>query len=878
MTIIAEWIRRLIYLLRRGAMEEALRREMEAHRAMMGDQRAFGNTLRLREAARDVWGWRWLDDFAQDTHVALRTLRRSPGFSLTAIVTLALGIGANVGVLALVNSALLRPLYDRADDVVGVYRRSTTPDPGYGAISYQNYLDLRDSTGGIFEHLAAMSVTFVGVDFGDGARRTLAAGVTANYFQIFARPLAFGRTFTSDEERPRTNIRVAIISDSLWRQRGADPNIIGQSLRINGEMFSVIAVTARGFTGTALPGPEVWLPLGAYPMIGRRDAHEFGIIGRLRPGTSIEAASPTVATVAQRLEQAFPAINRGYTLEIAPPSRLMFMPGPARATVTATVSMALMIMPAIVLLVTCLNLADLLLARGHLRRQELAIRSSLGGGRGRLTRQLLTEGLLLAFAGGAVGLVLSTWAANALLVSLRPMLPAAVDVPDLAIDWRVLAGTIGFSVMASLVFCAWPAWSITGRAILMDLKRRAGEEGRQPGGIRLGNALVIGQVALSLLLLASGGLFVKSALAAATADPGFALDGGLLAEIDPSLAGYDDVHARQLYLAALERLRAVPGLASVTIGSSFPFSSFGESRDVAPVGSRSTTVDALFAVVGRDYAPTLGLRMLGGRDFIDSEVTSGSSEPVAIVDDALAERLWPKESALGQLIQFPEMKGPNAVRPMRVIGIVPTVKHSLGNPQPYPHVYVPLGQHDEDTMILQLRMSQGQNERATLAAIARVIREVDARVPIVRLESWRDHLDSGLDVWFYRAGARVCAAFGGIALLLAVIGVYGVKSYVVSRRTREFGIRIAVGAHPRALLWQVLREGGRITTYGIVVGLLLAFGAGQILQNVLYGVNAVEPVILVTAPFILLVASLVASFLPARRATRVDPTVALRSE
>ena len=335
-------------------------------------------------------------------------------------------------------------------------------------------------------------------------------------------------------------------------------------------------------------------------------------------------------------------------------------------------------------------------------------------------------------------------------------------------------------------------------------------------------------------------------LAAATADPGFELEGGLLAEIDPSLAGYDEARARQLHLALVERLRALPGVDAVTIGSSFPFSSFGDSRDVAPAGAagaRSTTVDAVFTVVGRDYARTLGLPMLGGRDFSASELAPGSSERVAIVDDALAQRLWPKESALGQLIQFLDADGSDTAQPMRVIGIVTTVKHSLGNPRPYPHVYVPLGQHYEGAMTLQLRVAapsaalraapsaalraSGQDERAMLAAIARLIRDVDGRVPILRLETWRDHLDSGLDVWIYRAGARVCAAFGAIALLLAVIGVYGVKSYVVSRRTREFGIRIAVGAPPRVLLWQVLREGGRITTCGIGVGLLLAFAPGR---------------------------------------------------
>jgi predicted permease len=539
-----------------------------------------------------------------------------------------------------------------------------------------------------------------------------------------------------------------------------------------------------------------------------------------------------------------------------------------------------MLMPVIVLLVACLNLADLLLARSHVRRQELAIRSSLGGGRSRLTRQLLTEGFLLALTGAAAGLWLSTLATRTLLASLRQVLPVAVGLPDVSLDWRVLLSTLAFSLVATLVFAAGPALALTGRAAAADLKRRTGDEGRRLGGVRIGNALVIGQIALSLLLLASGGLFVMSALSASTADPGFRLDGGLVVQVDPALAGYDEARGREAHLALIDRLRMVPGVEAVTIGSRPPFTSIGDSRQVAPAGAGdapSRSVDAVFSVVGRDYARVLGLPMLGGRDFSDAELAPGSGERVAIIDDALAEELWPGEAALGRLIQFLDAEGPEARQPLLVVGIIPAVKHSLGDPRPYPHVYVPLGQHYESEMTLQLRVAGG-GERAMLDTVARVVRDVDERLPVLSVATWRDHLDAGLDARLLRAGAGVFSVFGGIALLLAVLGVYGVKSYVVSRRTREFGIRIAVGAPPRALLWQVLREGGRITTIGIGIGLLLALGAGQFLQSILYGVNSIEPVVLVTAPLILLAASLLASYIPALRATRVDPTVALRSE
>jgi predicted permease len=891
MAIIGEWMRRLGYLLRRTAREDELRQEMEAHRAQMGEPPAFGNTLRLREDARDAWGWRWLDDLVQDTRFAWRTLRHSPGFALTAIVTLALGIGVNIGMFSFVNGLLVRPLYADADEVVEVDSDSTTPSGGSRDFSYPNYRDIQEGTTDIFASLAAYSTGFVGLDPGNGPRRAMASTVTANYFQVFGAPPTHGRPFTTAEERPGTGIRVAIISYPLWEQLGADPGTLGRPVRINGEEFTVVGVAREGFSGTSIPGPEVWLPLGAYETFsmedgaarafGAREAHELDVVGRLRPGISDKTAEAALATVGRRLEQAFPSVNSGYSLDLSRPStRLMFMPGAGRGAF-AGLALLLMLMPVVVLLVACLNLADLLLARGHVRRRELAVRSSLGGGRSRLIRQLLTEGLLLALAGGAVGLWLSTWATKTLLLSLRPLLPVAVSLPDVSLDWRVLLGTMAFSLAATLVFGAWPALALTGRAAAADLKRHAGDEARRPGGVRIGNTLVVGQIALSLLLLASGGLFMMSVIRAATADPGFPLDAGVIVEVDPGLAGYDEARGRHAHLALVDRLRTVPGVESVTIGSGFPFTGFADSRDVAPAGipdARSRSVDAVFTSVGRDYARVLGLPMLNGRDFSDAELTPGSPDRIAIIDDALAEGLWPGENALGQLIQFLDADGSDAAQPIRVVGIIPAVKHSLGNPRPFPHVYVPLGQYYESAMTLQLRVAGGEGERAMLGTIARVVREVDERLPVLSVATWRDHMDAGLDVLIARAGAGVFSAFGGIALLLAVLGVYGVKSYVVSRRTREFGIRIAIGAHPRALLWQVLREGGRITAIGIGIGLVLAVGAGQFLQGILYGVNSIEPLVLVTAPLILLAASLLASYLPALRATRVDPTAALRSE
>jgi predicted permease len=397
------------------------------------------------------------------------------------------------------------------------------------------------------------------------------------------------------------------------------------------------------------------------------------------------------------------------------------------------------------------------------------------------------------------------------------------------------------------------------------------------GGLRISNALLVGQVALSLLLLSSGGLFLMSAMAATTADPGFRLDGGVLMEVDPGLAGYDESRGRQLHLTLADRLRSIPGVEAVTIGSQFAFTSMGDSRLVAPAGvadDQSRSVDAVFSAVGRDYARVLGLPMLGGRDFSEAELVPNSSAPVVIIDSELAQRLWPGESALGRQIQFLDAEGSEVRQPMLVVGLVPAVKHSLSNPQPFPHVYVPLGQYYESAVTLQVRSRE--SAQAMLTTVAGVVRSLDERVPILRLETWRDHLNASVDIWLYRAGARAFTAFGAIALLLVVVGVYGVKSYIVSRRMREFGIRLAIGAHPRTLLWQVLREGGRSATVGIGIGITLALGVGRLLQGFLFGVNGVEPVVLVITPLILLASSLLASVVPARRATRVDLATVLR--
>jgi predicted permease len=564
---------------------------------------------------------------------------------------------------------------------------------------------------------------------------------------------------------------------------------------------------------------------------------------------------------------------------------MSFSPRPEGNAEALQLATFLTLMALVVLLVACLNLANLLVARGHARRQEIAVRLSLGGGRGRLVRQLVTEGLVLALAGGAFGLLAASWATDALFVTLGPVFQqfVAVNLIVPATDGRVIAGTFGFCVLAALLFGLWPAWSLTRPAALDGLGQQAREDRGATSGRRGARALVISQVALSLGLLSTGGLFLMGARSAASADPGFSLDGGVVVDVEPRLAGYDAARGRETYRVLLDRLRALPGVVAASAASQVPF---GPSQDIAPVvpagasDPQGRMVLPHRSVIAGDHFRALGVPVVRGRDFTGAETTIGGATRVAIVDDALAAHLWPGEDPLGRQLQF--VTGPSFQlgEPLEVVGVVPAVRYRLTDAEAGLHVYLPLGQDYDGAMSLHARVADGSEEsaRAMLGTVAGIVREVAPDVPLLGLRTWRQHRDLSSEVWIYRAGGMVFSSFAGVALLLTVIGVYGVKAYLVARRTREFGVRMAVGAGSRDVLWLVLREGSRTTAIGICIGLLLAVAAGRLLQGFLYGVGALEPVVLLSAPLVLLGSSLLAAYFPARRATQVDPVVALRPD
>ena len=834
-----------------------------------------------------------------DLRYATRLLLKTPGFTAVAVLVLALGIGANTAIFSIVNALMLAPIPSDGPTIVGVYSRDCTRPDSYRSFSWQTYEQVRENAD-LFDQVTAFAMTMVGAGEGETTRRSFASIVSANYFDTLGVTLAAGRGFTADEQRPGAALRVVIVGYPFAGARGLTPaDVLGQTVRINGRDFAIVGVTPEGFAGTmALVAPEFWLPTGAYEAVAERAftarvsdrlndpaTRPLMLIGRLRQGLTAASAQPLLAVLSRRLEQGDPVGNRAQELMVQRLSRLSVGTSPRDDSVTVPVWFLLMGMSSLVLLIACLNLANMLLARGTARRREIALRLALGSGRGRVVRQLLTESLLLAILGGAAGLVLAIWSTRLLTATFAGVLPMVV-VFDASPDLRVLSATLAFSVFATLVAGLGPAWRTTRQDVLPDLKEQPAQQG---GNRRLSmrNLLVVGQVALSLALLTAAGLFMRGALKAAVADPGFALDGGLVVRVDPALGGYDEARGRTVMRSILQRVRGTAGVRSASLASIVPFGEFQEGRLVQKAGTPKAAegepeagVSATYVVVGTDYFETLRLPIARGRGFSAAEEEAAGGTPNAVIDEPLARQLFGGDDPIGQRIQYPRRDDWPDDGTLEIVGVVAGVRHDMFDKVPVPHVYVPFGRTYRGGMNIHVRLDSGSPavEAAMLGTLRREIRAVDASVPIVSMQSLRQHRDNSIMLWAVNSGARLFSVFGGVALLLAVIGVYGVKSYVVSRRTREIGIRMALGATPGGVLWLVIREGLVLTLSGVGIGLVLSWAVARGVSGLLYEVSAFDPIVFATAPLTLIAAAVLASYVPARRATRVRPVTALRAD
>ncbi len=861
-----------------------------------------------------------------DLRFAARQLWKAPGFTIAAVLVLTLGIGANTAVFSLVHTMLFAPPgYTRPDELVQIFSQDTKNPKSFREFSYPTFNDIR-AQNSVFSGIAAFNVGLAGIGEQNNTRRTFISMVTANYLDVLGITPVIGRGFTPEEEQPGRAASVALVSYGYWSRHDLDASVLGSQIVINGRSYTIVGVLPKTFTGTlAVLSPEVWLPLSALEFVvpnytndpkqnvANRASEQLLLIGRFKAGVTAPAAGTALKTLAANLERAYPVEQKDQTFITAPLSRFSISDDPPDDSQFGAIAPMLLGMAAVVLLVACLNLANMLLARGTARRKEIAIRLALGGSRWRVVRQLLTEGMLLALLGGGAGLLVGVWASKILALSMRNLLPldlvwnAGPNLPTLIV-------TFAFCVLGTVAFALGPALKLSRNSVIGDLKEHAGDDVvRRRWRFLPRNPLVVVQIAFSLALLTAAALFIRGANKAAWMETGLHLENDLMLEVDASLGGFNSERAEQLYRSLSDRLAALPGVRHVSISATAPFGMISLGRGIQRAGmhvgkddkpataAEGVAFSSRFNSIGADYFATMGIPLLRGRTFTISEATQSNSPPVAIIDEALAKKLWPDGDALGQRIQFASDSAPRAKRddggnamgigqggktnikeeePIEVVGIVANVRGTVIEKRPRGAIYLPFARGFQNNVFFFVQYSS-LNKTAIPAladAIRRAVRETDPTLPVLALKTFPQHLESNMEIWVIRSGATLFSVFGGLALALAIVGVYGVKAYSVARRTREIGIRMALGARPNGVQWMIVREGLVMLSGGVVIGLLLAGATGKLLSGMLYQVGALDPIAFSTAPLILGAATLVATWLPARRATRISPMAALRTE
>lgn len=896
-------------LARRGPIDRDLELELEAClEILVAEKKAAGMTgedarrqalielggiEQVKEQVRAVRPAAWLDDVARDVRHGIRVLAKVPSFSLAAILVLALGIAANAAVFGLIDVLLLQPPpgSERPGRAVGIFSHDPRTPDSYRTFSYAEYEAIREANG-VFDTVMAHRSARVIVADRDSSRRVEAGLVTADYFATLGVRLAAGRGFTRDEERLRSRAAVAVLSDPAWRALGRRPEALGGTLLIDSRPFTIVGIAPRGFAGTLVGlGPMLWIPLGAENLLGGEAAgappiaqsapRDLQLVGRLKDHVSLAVADAALQGVASAVADAHPVPGARHVLTVHPLARTEEGTEPKDDAGLLTPLGILAGLAATLLVVASLTVANMQLARHAARRREIAMRLALGAGRRRVVQQLMTEAVLLALAGGALGLVIGVWALKLVLLSLAPLLEQAVAVSP-ATDWRVLLATLAYSLLAAAIFALGPSSKLAGVRILDELKGA----GRIGAGAALGprGFLIAGQLALALALLTAAGLFVRAAMASGRADPGYRLEGQLVARVDASLV--PEVQARQSLHALIDRIGALPGVRSASVASLVAFANESARRPVLGIevtregaGHGPGGVLAQDYVVGSGYFRTLGLPLLRGRDFTPVEERGNGSPRVVIVDEPLAEALFPGQDAIGRHVAFASREG-RPDEPLEIIGVAPGLRQRLTDRGPVAHVYRPLAAQHLSRVNVHVRLAEGS--RADASQLPRELRQlidgVDPRLALLGVSALEEIRDGSPTSWLVRTAGRTLGALGAIGLAMAVTGLYGVRAFLVARRRRELGIRMALGATPNGAVALVLKEGAAVVLAGLAVGLLLALGAGRVVSSLLVGVRPFDPLVFCVATLFLSLAVLIASYVPARRAARVDPAVTLREE
>ncbi len=845
----------------------------------------------------------------QDLKFAVRQLLKSPGFTAIAVFTLALAIGVNSAIFALINGVILKPVVPlKPEEVVNVFTSRQNASKEYRQFSHDEYRTLRENSE-VFSDVAAVQFALAGIGRDEAMRRSFAFFTSENFFSMLGAKPVIGRFYTAEESRPNANVRVVVVSHGYWKKMGGRPDFVGSTLYVNGQAYNVIGVTPEGFSGiSALLAPDIWLPFGVFSQLSSAFSdssdtsdlaspknYTLNVMGRLQPGLTIDSAKPRLPVLAQRLTAIQPPDSNGpRELMLQTPSRFSISTTPSDDGPLGMMAGMMMAMAAAVLLIASLNLANMLLARGTARAKEMAVRLAVGATRWRIVRQLLCEGVLLAIAGGVLGLGISYWSNDVLTNSLASLFSSMsfTVVTQLQPDAVVLAVTFLLCLFATLLFSLGPALKATRADLVNDLKQQVGEPaqvGRLNRFFAPRHLLVMLQIALSMMLLFSAGLFLRGALRAGGMDLGFEHAGGLITEMDFTLRNQEEAVAKRLMFAAVQRARELPGVRSAALSTMVPYGNLTNARRIIPASAPATAADAnspeagasgLYTAITPGYFETVGVRVLRGRDFTAAEAENKETPRVVIIDEQMAKKIFPDQDPIGQRVRYTLPPADGTPNELEVVGLVSDHRHEVMGSNIPRRVFVPLAQAYSGAVFLHVRTANADRRVVVgmIGTLRQMLRNLDPDLPVLQIVPFTDMIEKNVGLWIIRLGAVLFGIFGSIALLLAVVGVYGVKAYSVARRTREIGIRMALGAQRGDVFQLIMKQGALQTAFALFVGLLLALGAGQVLAGMLFQVSPMDPIALLVSATLLGAAALLACFLPARRATKVSPMTALRTE